>query len=553
MSLSLLTNVAAMTALQTLNKTQKNLNETQSRISTGLKVGTAKDNAATWAITTTMKSDVTGFKAITENLSLTSSTVATARGATEQVTKLIDQIKGKVTSAENSAVDKGKVQSDIDALVGQINSIVSGSQFNGVNLINSTGTYRALASLDRTATGVNPNYIDIENHDLRIAGGGLAMLDNISVLDRGTTLLGAKASATGVIAGTNATSDMEATKQVMFSSTGGYTANDVTFTYVDKAGANQTITVTSVGGANTDVVNALNSSSEFKANFYAEAGLTGNDIRIMAKDRDTGSKVTITSLGGPGVTAGLQTAAASSTGTAMSFQDGAPIKDGEVIEVAYNVNGSNFTVKLQSADAVSGTLLGVDDKGNKILALDSQLVSAWNVTGTQIADEVRAALTGAYFGGTSELQTAGVNHFAVGGAATAAGANGAAVDGQTIGLSANGSANLFMSTVDGTDAVHAFTLPVNDYAAVLDKVESALTTATAAAAAFGSAQSRLDTQKEFMTALTDAMNTGIGDLVDADMTEESARLQALQVQSQLGVQALSIANQSPQSILSLFK
>ena len=76
---------------------------------------------------------------------------------------------------------------------------------------------------------------------------------------------------------------------------------------------------------------------------------------------------------------------------------------------------------------------------------------------------------------------------------------------------------------------------------------------TDAATGLGAAKSRLDLQKDFVSALMDAIDTGIGQLVDADMNEESTRLQALQVRSQLGVQALSIANQSAQQILQLFQ
>ncbi|MGP6088586.1 flagellin N-terminal helical domain-containing protein [Antarctobacter jejuensis] len=85
------------------------------------------------------------------------------------------------------------------------------------------------------------------------------------------------------------------------------------------------------------------------------------------------------------------------------------------------------------------------------------------------------------------------------------------------------------------------------------EVETLIQTAIDAAAAFGSAQGRIETQVEFVSQLTDALKSGIGALVDADMEEASARLQALQVQQQLGVQALSIANQAPQSLLSLFQ
>ncbi len=84
-------------------------------------------------------------------------------------------------------------------------------------------------------------------------------------------------------------------------------------------------------------------------------------------------------------------------------------------------------------------------------------------------------------------------------------------------------------------------------------VETAIGAMKDAAAALGSAKTRIDTQKSFTDNLMDAIDRGVGQLVDADMNKESARLSALQVQQQLGVQALSIANSSNQSILSLFR
>ena len=87
----------------------------------------------------------------------------------------------------------------------------------------------------------------------------------------------------------------------------------------------------------------------------------------------------------------------------------------------------------------------------------------------------------------------------------------------------------------------------------LGAIDALLTTAIDAASGFGSAQKRIEIQGEFVNSLMDSMKVGIGALVDADLEEASARLQSLQVQQQLGVQALSIANQAPQSLLSLFR
>ncbi|MEP5152146.1 flagellin [Planktotalea sp.] len=90
-------------------------------------------------------------------------------------------------------------------------------------------------------------------------------------------------------------------------------------------------------------------------------------------------------------------------------------------------------------------------------------------------------------------------------------------------------------------------------AAALGTIETLIDTAIDAASSLGSVEGRITTQSNFVSTLTDSLKSGIGSLVDADMEEASAKLQALQVQQQLGVQALSIANQAPQSVLSLFR
>ncbi|MFO1210575.1 MAG: flagellin [Amaricoccus sp.] len=86
-----------------------------------------------------------------------------------------------------------------------------------------------------------------------------------------------------------------------------------------------------------------------------------------------------------------------------------------------------------------------------------------------------------------------------------------------------------------------------------DAVDTLIDTAKAAAAAFGAAQNRIEAQGDFVSKQMDSLKAGVSALVDADMEEASARLSALQTQQQLGIQALSIANQAPQSVLSLFR
>ncbi|UXU76262.1 MULTISPECIES: flagellin N-terminal helical domain-containing protein [unclassified Paracoccus (in: a-proteobacteria)] len=87
----------------------------------------------------------------------------------------------------------------------------------------------------------------------------------------------------------------------------------------------------------------------------------------------------------------------------------------------------------------------------------------------------------------------------------------------------------------------------------IGEIEDLLDIVNTQAAALGTAAKQINQQSDFVSKLADSLKSGIGALVDADMEEASARLQALQTQQQLGVQALSIANQAPQTILSLFK
>ena len=112
-----------------------------------------------------------------------------------------------------------------------------------------------------------------------------------------------------------------------------------------------------------------------------------------------------------------------------------------------------------------------------------------------------------------------------------------------------GAVTVSVSTLDITAA----NVDDTDLDEMLSAVDSAFGLMTDAASALGATSKRIDTQTEFVDALMDAIERGVGQLVDADMEEESTKLQALQTQQQLGIQALSIANTSAQNILSLFQ
>jgi flagellin len=305
---SINTNVAAMTALQALNQTNKETLVTQNRVATGYRVANASDNAAYWSIATTMRSDRLALSTVADALGLGAATVDVANQGITSAIDTASQIKAKLVAARQPGVDRAKIQSEIAQLQESLTSSVDTSTFSGQNWLavdasgNTTRTLVASFSRD-----------------------------------------GAGAISIGTI-----------------------------------------------------------------------------EVDISA----TGSMLVDTSGGGAGILDSTRTA----------------------------TNSGDYTV----------------------LTLD---ISALTDSDEDLQD-------------------------------------------------------------------------LEDY---ISGVDEAITAMTNAATDLGAVKTRIDLQKEFAQSLMDAIDTGIGQLVDADMNEESTRLQALQVRSQLGVQALSLANQSAQSILQLFQ
>ena len=209
---SILTNASALVALQTLKSISGGLEKTQNMISTGLEIGSAKDNSAIWGISKVMESDVAGFKAVSDSLSLGESTVAVALAGSEQIVDILNEMKEKVVAATGGNVDHTKITADVDELKAQITSIIQASQFNGSNLLNSAGNagIAVLSSLDRDASGsvtaasITVASVDFEANldlttvDVSSATAADGSLDDIEALIQaavdGTAALGASAS-----------------------------------------------------------------------------------------------------------------------------------------------------------------------------------------------------------------------------------------------------------------------------------------------------------------------------------------------------------------------
>ncbi len=345
---SLLTNTSAMTALQNLSMTQKELGKTQSQISSGLAVANASDNAAYWSIATSMKSDVSALGAVTNALNLGASVLNTATSAMNSVETILKQMKADIVTAQTSGTNSKQVQSDITAQQQSLISIIGSASFNGVNLLDgTTSTTNIVDSFSRNAGGTTST--------------GKLQVDTTVAYDTTTGF------PTGGIALAGA------------SVTGGVTNGSVT-----------------QGGL-------LGTSLTLTAGSAGTAGSTGSTTDTGGVETDTGVYAEDSILG-------FKLTAASSTGAA----------------------GSTDLDKLANA------------------------------------------------------------------------------------------------------------------------IDAAIANVTAGAAQLGQYSTTVNNQLSFTSSISDAITSGVGSLVDADMNVASTRLQALQTQQQLGIQALSMANQNSQLILKLF-
>jgi flagellin len=188
------TNVGAMIALQNLSQTQSDLMTTQNRINTGLKVSSAKDNGAIWAIAQNQRSTSSALNAVKDSLQRGQSTVDVALSAGGAVSDLLLQMKEKALAASDNTLDAASrtaYNDEFKSLVSQISKAVSNADFNGANLIKNAGTsIYALANADGTSK------ITVSAQDLSLGASGGALASIASTASIGTQTIAAAMIAT---------------------------------------------------------------------------------------------------------------------------------------------------------------------------------------------------------------------------------------------------------------------------------------------------------------------------------------------------------------------
>jgi flagellin len=204
MSLSINTNAGALIALENLSSTESQLDKTQNAISTGLKVASATDNGATWAVAQNERSTVGALSSVQDSLNRGISTVDVAVSAGQTISDLLNQMKAKALAATDptsSASDITNYANDYVALRNQIAKIVSTSDFNGVNMLKTNGTsVYALAS----ASGSVKVTVAAANFGLGNSGGALATITAGSTFTSNATASAVLAAVNTAITAVNA-------------------------------------------------------------------------------------------------------------------------------------------------------------------------------------------------------------------------------------------------------------------------------------------------------------------------------------------------------------
>jgi len=203
---------------------------------------------------------------------------------------------------------------------------------------------------------------------------------------------------------------------------------------------------------------------------------------------------------------------------------------------------SSIDVAIAGAEAISDLLIEMKEKAvaAKDSGLDTASRQSLNQDFQQLRDQITSIVENAQFNGRNLLEANGQSIAAI---INSSGSDSLQITAQDLSL---GGANIGITAGQTVSTAAGASTAVDAISSAIDNVNGALS-------ALGSGARRLTLQQEFTNKLSDAIEVGVGNLVDADLAAEAAQLQALQVKQQLAIQALAIANRAPSSILLLFQ
>ncbi|NTF17141.1 flagellin/flagellar hook associated protein [Agrobacterium rubi] len=584
---SILTNHSAMTALQTLRAVGQALSEQQTQVSSGMRVAYASDNAAYWSISTTMRSDSQAISAVSDALGLGQAKVDVAYSGMDAVVGTLSEFKARLVAAKEPGVDIAKVQQDLDQFKQQVVSISTSASFSGQNWLStdipdlydtSLNKASVVSSFTRgSGGGVAVNHIDVPLLGISLfnsAGGGLLQADPRDIK---------------TIGGLRFPYDGGSMSDYSLRSTGGYRPSDFRFDFsapmtfdagdsisfevvVDADNPADGITApyrsgkTSAVTIDAGVVNSVLGRTDGTISTYKDYArvlrsvLSGSGLTATTYTRWEPPGQTKTWVDIPDVVGIMHNGVAGLDGSAMEVRNvsanGVAVT-GEIEDraVSYGGRRSSMTLDFKPFTVFEGVVVSmnfrIDDEGYKSLSFDKDFVES--VLGVddgrvETAEDMASVLSALVARPDVIVEATDASTVSVrtdplidrkSGHRSSIGFYGISVNIEPI-----PTMNFMDIDIEQNPGM------VDSYLTYMDTVFGRVVDATSS---LGALQSRMEMQAEFAGRMLDAMKSGIGRLVDADMNEASARLRALQAQQQLAIESLQIANAQSDSLLSLFR
>ncbi|SIR05121.1 Flagellin FlgL [Rhizobium sp. RU20A] len=582
---SILTNTSALAALSTLRSINSSLGAEQGKISSGLRIQSAADNAAYWSIATTMRSDNKAIATVHDALGLAAAKIDVSYSAMSAVKDVLDEIKTKLVAAKEPGVDKAKIQKEIDQLAQSTRSIADSASFAGENwlstdisgLIDTTLPLRSstlVSSFNRSASGnigIGTTTVDhLETALFNKEGGGILEADPRSP----KSIAGIRSVSSAPIG----SPWYSPTGYTDGRGTSGYEGN-LRFTFagpLDFATASDRITF--------DITLDAEDPASTSPGPYAPGNSYSVTINRSVVDSVlpfNGGKIDTASQMAAVLRSQLNSIGASaSTYYYKDLSDPYYFKFDIYSRETNGLNGSAVQISNFSSTVGSGGLQNGLDYGKRYsLDLDFEAFEVYQSVDINFdfhfnresptSHVINRALVNSVLGTTNgKIETSSQWAQILNTLITRPDTIIAATSATTVNVKTDPNVdrlNGFRTGVHFSNVsvniepipqTGIFGIDIVSNSGSLDKyiidVELMTQKTIDGAAMLGALKARIDMQSGFTKTLIDTVDKGVGQLVDADLNDASARQKALQAQQQLAIQALSIANSNTDTVLSLF-
>jgi flagellin len=483
------TNMLSLNAQRNLSQSQAAQATAIQRLSSGLRINTAKDDAAGLAITERFTSQIRGLNQATRNAQDAISLSQTAEGAMGSISDNLQRIRELAVQAANgtnSAVDRLALDQEVQQMIAETQRVATQTQFNGINLLDGTfsgQTFQVGANQNQTVA-----ISSISNAQTSALGSNM--------LSTGGTLMNrALAAGATVPAGFAAETDLTLT-----TATGGTTA---AISYAADAGANGIADAINTAGANVGLSATATNSATLSS--LASAGT----VTMTLNGQAISAAVTTTS--DLSALAAAINGVSGTTGVSASFAD----------------SNNRSSMSLTTTDGRDITMLDFNNSGaTKTVSLTGGNGTAVTLTGGAATDSTRIV--------------GKVDIYSSQGAITAALAN-------TDAFASAGATSSF-SSVGGLSVTTS-----SNAQAALRVVDDALRQVNGARASLGAIQNRFESTIDNLKVSSENLTASRSRVLDADFAEETSKLTRSQILQQAGTAMLAQANAAPQSVLALLR